>query len=361
MLLALVGLSATARPAAAACRVKGEHTTLADVVVRADRTTTFEVNLADIPARATIGAGSQVRLDVAGAIAFRGSRKNVWFTVARPITTANGVVRLAEGAELVHARADGDGVVASVALWADDVLPGEDKDADEVIAGVRLPCRALRLGDKFGEGDDESDDGEDDSDAADAEADRAPRADPTFEKNLSPALGWWKNRGGRKTLVVRAAPRDDAAGVTLTTATQSEGFFDLEGVERRGDWMRVRRAMAGSELVGWIRRADLEEFNGPLGRGSMCTGNHWGRSGGRGWGGKPPVVRYRGPARIRVGASIEYGDKMIWAKVARSEGFEVLIYEGDPYAELTNIPGVGVYSWWAMVDLADVILPPGTP
>ncbi len=158
MLLALVGLSAAARPAAAGCRVRGEHVTLENVVVRADInrrrwTSTCPTSRRVPPSVLEAACASMCR----ARCSFRGTRKNVWFTVAREIAVANGVVHLAEGAELVHARADGDGVVASVVQWADDVLPGEDKDPDEVIVGVRVPCRAVRLGNKHGENDDDDD------------------------------------------------------------------------------------------------------------------------------------------------------------------------------------------------------------
>lgn len=339
-MLALAASLLSARAAVAGCRVRGEHVTLGDVVVRPDRSdaaTAFEVDLNDVPAQATIGAGNRVRVDVSGAIAFRGSRQNVWFTVARPVVVAGGVVRLVEGAELVHARADGDDVVASVVLWADDVLPGEDKDPDDVILGVRVPCRALRLGSKKGA----SDEVDDDDGGAD----------------LEPALGWWQNRGSRKRIVVRAAPRADADGVTLATETIGEGLFDFEGVEQRGGWLRVRRVVWGAEIVGWIRRAELVAMDGPMGRSTMCVGNHGGGFHGRGWGGKPPVVRYRGPARLRVGARIDFSDGDPWAKVREDTTFEVVIYEDQPYAELTHIPGIGVPSWYAMVSVGDVILP----
>ena len=226
--------------------VRGEHVTLENVVVRADQSTTLDVDLSDIPARATIGAGSSVRLDVSGAIAFRGTRKNVWFTVAREIAVANGVVHLAEGAELVHARADGDGVVASVVQWADDVLPGEDKDPDEVIVGVRVPCRAVRLGNKHGENDDDDDEATAETTTDDA-AEANPASEPhgRFEPDLAPALGWWRNRGPRRSVAVRAAPRADAAVVTLATSVIGEGQFDFEGVEARGAWLRMRRAHLG--------------------------------------------------------------------------------------------------------------------
>jgi hypothetical protein len=223
LLLALVGLSAAARPATAACRIRGEHVTLGDVVVRVDASTTFDVGLSDVPAYATIGTGSHAHIDVSGAIAFQGTRENVWLSVARPVVVANGMVRLTEGAQLVHARADGDGIVASVALWADDVLPGENKDPDDVIAKVRVPCGAVRLGDAQGTGDDE---GDDEGDAAsEADAEPARELDSTFRRDPSPRLGWWRNRGTRKSIVVRAAPRADAAGVTLATETIGEGLF----------------------------------------------------------------------------------------------------------------------------------------
>lgn len=356
MLLALAALPATTRAAAAGCRVRGEHVTLADVVVRADRSTTFEVDLADVPARATIGAGRRVPIDVAGAIAFRATRKNVWFTIAKPVAVANGVVRLTEGAELVHARADGGDVVASIVQWADDVVPGEDKDPDEVIAGIRVPCRALRLGDKEGEGDDSPDD---ESDAA-AEAEPTSEPDHAFEPDVSPPLGWWQNRGSRRRIVVRSAPRADAAGVTLSTSVIGEGLFDFEGVAQRGRWLRVRRAIWGAEIVGWIRRTELVAMDGPMGRSTMCVGEHGGGFHGRGWGGKPPVVRYKGPAHLRVGAAITFGEGQPWAKVRRDETFEVVVYEGHPDAEVTFIPGVGVPSWYALVKTTDVILPTGS-
>ena len=73
------------------------------------------------------------------------------------------------------ARADGYGVDASVVQWADDVLPGEDKDPDEVIVGVRVPCRAVRLGNKHGENDD------DDEATAETTTDDAAEANPASE------------------------------------------------------------------------------------------------------------------------------------------------------------------------------------
>ncbi len=78
--------------------------------------------------------------------------------------------------------------------------------------------------------------------------------------------------------------------------------------------------------------------------GGGCYGEHGGGLGGHGWGGKPPKIAYKGPAELAIGTTVyaEWGGEGAWAKVAkRDPTFEVVVYEGMAWAEVTGVPGVG--------------------
>jgi hypothetical protein len=335
--LALAVTSIALGPGAAradGCVVRGQHVVLADVIVRPSRVAPLAVTLNDAPASARLGArrGAPVTISVEGAIAFQGGRKNVWYRVARPLTVADGMVELQAGARLVDAVARGTDVVASVVMRADDILEGEDKDADETARFVRIPCGALAL------------------DAPEQEEDDAmdiPDADSGDEGR------WWIQRKVGHSTTLRARPRAEALGVVLTT-TLDEYHFAFERVEEHGRWMRVRRLGRGVRVTGWIRRRELEPSDEPEGVGGGCSGDHGAGLSGRGWGGTPPVTVYKGPAHLRVGARLY--DEGRWATVRQSEGFEVEVFawSGRTLVEVTGIPGIGVDSWRARVAPEDV-------
>ncbi|HEY8922783.1 MAG TPA: hypothetical protein VIU64_00310, partial [Polyangia bacterium] len=287
------------------------------------------------PASARVAArrGAPVAITVEGVIAFRGTRKNVWYRVARPITVVDGMVALDAGAQVVDAVSRGTDVVASVVMSADDVLEGEDKGAEETIRFVRIPCAALALDAPAQE---EADDTK--SSAADGNADER---------------RYWIQKKAARSTTLRAQPRADAASVELTTTVDGHRFT-FERVAEHGVWMRVMRAGSGARVTGWIRRDELEPSDGPEASVGGCSGDHGPGLSGRGWGGKPPVTVYKGPARLRVGAKLF--DEDGWATVRRSEGFEVEIFEwnGRTFVEVTGIPGIAVDAWRAQVAPEDV-------
>jgi len=67
-------------------------------------------------------------------------------TAASDYPSPDGTVRLRRGAHLVNARVERESVVASAVLYANDVMEGENKDADEMASPVRIPCSLLTLG-----------------------------------------------------------------------------------------------------------------------------------------------------------------------------------------------------------------------
>jgi hypothetical protein len=188
-LFGLAVIVATAKAVRAdECVVRGEHVVLESVVVRSGDVPVV-VDLAGTSAQARIGVGRGAphTVEVTDAIVFKGTRRNIWYTLARPLTVAHGMVELDAGAKVVNARARGAGVTASVVMSADDVLPGEDKAPDEIIQVVDLPCAALTLDEP---GTDEQDDG--DTEGLDSAGGNAT---------------WWRQR--------RAALRGAACGTAL--------------------------------------------------------------------------------------------------------------------------------------------------
>jgi hypothetical protein len=351
------------------CRVRGQHVTLEDVVVAGRFSDPFRVavKLAGIPAvfRIADTAGAPAEIQVAGAVAFRGRRKNVWYQLARPIELAGGLLRLAAGAQVVSARAQGRDVIASVVMWADDVLPGENKDPEEIIRDVPIPCEALTLGGADDDDDDDetSDESQTDGepgDVKDAEADGDGDGEENDVDGAPPGHGdgtWWWTRGSRHTVRLRARPRADAPSVTLSTVVRGDNLLFFERVEERGGWLRVTRTGGLARITGWIRRADLERRDEVVpGRSTMCTGRHGPGLGGRG--GPPRKIRYKGPARLRIGARITSWRGDPFATVRQDVPFDVVVFEGRSTAEVTRIPGLFFPDWFPMtVDIADVVLP----
>jgi len=251
---------------------------------------------------------------------------------------------LAAGAEVVSARAEGRAVIASVVMWSDDVLDGENKDPEEIVRDVRIPCDALTLGGAGDEDEKEESEVFGDGDAGDEAHDAV----------------WWWTRGARRKVQLRAWPRAHAPAVTISTAYEGEQLFFFRQVGERRGWLRVTRGGAGARVTGWIRRGALERRDEMVvGRSTMCTGRHGPGMGGRGgFGGHPPRIRYKGPARLRIGARIETSEGYPFGTVKQDVSFGVVLIEGAVWAEVSAIPGVHLPEWEAMmVDVADVILP----
>jgi hypothetical protein len=320
--LAVLGVAAIALGPSTAradgCIVRGEHVILENVI--GHPSDLRGIDLKGTPARARIPPASHelATVTVDGAIAFKGRRGNIWYTIQRPLTIAHGMVMLKVGAQIVEARGGASRVIGSAVIRADDVFPGEDKDPEETIRALRIPCAALTL---------------------DQLADR--ENDGEVDVSNSGGDGtWWLQRKSARTAVLHAEPTADAPTVTLATTVEGQQF-SFERIAEDGSWMRVTRSGSGVRAIGWIRRADLEEGDRPAGISGLCSGHGPGLSG-RGWGGKPPSTLYKGPARLRVGAKIDFNG---WsATVKRPEGFHIWVYEsnGRKFVEVTGIPGVAM-------------------
>jgi len=323
---------------AGACVVRGDEVTLEDVVVRPGAAPLI-AHLEGTPVKARIGASRWVpaRLDVEGPIAFKGTRRNVWYTIARALTVSHGMVELAPGAHLVFARARGNDVIASAVLRADDVLPGEDKDPEETLGSLRIPCAALTL----------------DHEVRNVEEDEAGDDDTDVPDDASYVV----TRRAEHSIDLRAGPYESAPRVTLTTVVENERFI-FRRLAESGAWMRVARRGGGVRVAGWVRRARLEAFDGAETSMGGCSGDHGHGLSGRGFGGEQPKTIYNGPVRVRVGAKVDDGSGA-WATVVQPDGFEAHVYDwgGRRHAELT-IPGVGVSPWDATVHPDDVSYPP---
>jgi hypothetical protein len=162
-------------------------------------------------------------------------------------------------------------------------------------------------------------------------------------------------------MILRAAPRDDAPGVTLVS-TVGGRQFDFQRLTERAAWMRVVHEARGVQTTGWIRRADVQSTDGPSGESGGCSGNHGGGLFGRSWGGRPPIVVYKGSARLRIGAKLFYYDDRPWATVLRPDRFEVQVLEwpGRRVVEVLDIPGIGIRPGEATMKVKDLIDPDPT-
>ena len=322
------------------CVVSGKQVVLDSVVVHPANAEPFEVSIGQVPntARIRARAGQPAEIDVAGAIAFKGTAKSVWYTIATPIETNGGVMRLSPGAHLVDAG-DGDGVNGSVVMYAEDVLEGgEGKEPDETVGPVHVLCNALTL------------------DWLDIDAEVPSASDGTC----------WTPRRGAARLELRSSPSMSADVLTYGVLhSDCDGCVVVEGIERRGDWLHVGRTGERSYVSGWVRRAELEKIQDgecPPSRVYGCLGDHGAGEHGVSHRGAPKEL-YEGPVRLRRNTAIfTEPDGSPWAAVERDDTFRVRYVRGDAWAQLTSIPGLVGLPWAldAYVGTSNLILPAPT-
>lgn len=129
---------------------------------------------------------------------------------------------------------------------------------------------------------------------------------------------------------------DSPAGPTsLVLARIGEGGLLLAELERRGDWVRVRRDFAtGATLDGWVRARDVrrvpsEEVHDYL-MGTLIGVGGCGRGGSDG---------YDGPATVRAGALVHH-QRASWARARRDVEVQVHWPAGGEWVRLETIEGV---------------------
>jgi hypothetical protein len=319
---------ALSNPAAADdCVVRGAAASLDQVVVRPSEGPPFTVALAGISAVARLDdEGLPATVAISGVVAFTGTTRDVWYTVATPVTAASGMVRLLRGARLVGVRARGSHMLGSAVVRAGDVHVGHNREPDEKIEGISVPCDALTL---------------DDLDHADEATPGSMGGDGTT----------WGLRGRRRRMVLRSAPSPAATAVVVVAPG---GEVDLVGerlAEREG-WMQITTAAESVRLTGWIPRQQLEHLDSVVGGGSTC-------------GCSPAPLfatiyadrkpHYQGPARIAPGTVLSGpGGVGSWARVEKAAEFQIVIFDGSDSVEVTAIPGVAGLRSYGYVQRAAV-------
>jgi len=317
VLLLLVGAGSRAYADAPkhGCVVKGTSVTLEQVSIQPVGDTAIELGLAGVPveARLPVKCGAPLDLRVGGSLAFRAKRDHVWLTVARDITSSDGLVSARKGAHVIDACVRGDRVIASAVTYSDDVLEGEAKPADEIVTPFDIPCDALVL-------------------------DTIALPDAVLDPGASENDHYWKLRGERSKIALHVAP-SAASPTRILESPSCSGCIQLLEVTVKKDWVEVEVGGEGVTATGWVKRSAVERIPDDTrgGRGYMCSGNH----GGGGWGESPAIGSIERDAIVAAGTHVFTGPGTgLWGVFALDTRVKVRIHPGSPWAELRRVPGL---------------------
>jgi len=326
VVVAAVTLATPARADPPACVIRGEHVSVLDLEVRAG-SATFTATISNVPVVATSSPGKPIDLAVAGVIAFHGTAHRIWYTLTAPTVVADGMVTLVPGSHVVSDRDDGADVIGDGVVYAEDVLPGEDKAPDEQVGSIRVPCSRLSL---------------------DWQSyDEAPRVTGDGTQ--------WRAIADKTKLVIHSAASAGSSSVVYAALSCGGECFALTGITHRSGWRQVSASNEGVTVTGWVPDTELRAIPGDvmLGYAYGCSGHH----------GHGMVVRPGSPpprsARIRIGTTI-YAEpgRSPWASVLANATFEVRVQPGQPWVEVTGIPGVSGAFVRAFVPLSTVTFLP---
>jgi hypothetical protein len=298
------------------------------------------LNISDVSVAVHVApqAGATTTIEVLGPLRFMASRTNVWFSLAQDYSSSDGTVSMHRGAKLVHAYLDGNSVIAAPVTYARDVLPGEDKDADEFVVSIRVPCSMLTLDAPI----DEMSDGW-------AEGNRSAEKAATGS--------WWEPLVKARRVRLYAHPWKGSPFVDIVHRYCYE-CFTFAQIGQQGEWLKVRSGGEGVSVRGWLRRSTMKEVPRPiLGRGYGCDGDHM--SGNVFDCDRRKGTVYDGPAtlkaRTQVFATPGRGE---WATVVEDVKVQVRYDEGDTWAQVGDVPGVRFGKWLrAYVPLTALVLP----
>jgi len=264
---------------------------------------------------------------VSGAVSFTAyGGPGIWYTARTD--ASDGMVSVGRGAKVVGQRARGGVLFGRAVLYADDMLEGDDKEPDQDVGALQIPCSKLSL----------------DWDGGAAPADTA---DSDDEPEITGDGTYWKSRRG-PTLELFASPTTKARSVTVRALSCSgEGCLWVESIEAKTGW---RKVIAANEamVVGWVRANQLVRVpdGTAVGYSYGCHGHHGvPRSDG------PRPTTLPVPVRITRGTKIYAQPKVgPWAEVLVEDGFMARYAPGDAWARVTYIPGVREGSAWVPVD-----------
>lgn len=319
LLVAIVAL-APRLARAETCVVRGTHVTLQEGTVRPKGEAAFQLGIDDVAAAATLPTrcGAPTLLEVTGPVAFTIERENVWMNLSRDVTTADGIVTLKHGASVIDACVVGDRVLAKVATYSNDILPGENKRPDSFIRNVEIPCDALTL------------------DHVDNDADdflMPMSADATDN-------GFELRNPNRTSVTLRAQPNVKARGVTYEEPNCSGGCIQLHEIRGQKSWVLVETGGEGALARGWVHRSELKAVPDMAWMSSYgCFGDHRGGELFEGSFGPQNYVEREGT--VRAGTKI-YADGGTgeWGRFTTATHVKVRIENGSSWAELRVVPGI---------------------
>jgi hypothetical protein len=313
--LVLLLLVAHAHAEPARCVVAGRSVTLQEIAVKPPGAEPFQLGIDAVPAIAHLPSrcGAPLDLDIGGALVFSASRENVRLSLAREITTPDGLVTLKRGAEVIDACMRGDRVIASAILENDDVLAGENKPASQQVKNIEIPCDALTL-------------------------DAVELAEADFFMGDENARQW-ELRDEASSIALFVQPNTNAPS-RIYESPSCVGCIKLDEVRRTRHWVLVEASGLGVAARGWVRRSLVKQLpdEGRTYGGLMCTGDH---GGGGFWGESPSPSSVEREATVRVGTTVYAGEgTSAWGTFARDERVKVRITQGSPWAELRRVSGL---------------------
>lgn len=277
------------------CTVHGANIDLDEVVVRVPGEAPLSLSVRGVDVTAHPRAGMHEVMVRAGLL-FSGVSASPVFSLARPVETAFGLVRLSTSAQLSRVRSLGDGASVTAELGRLVRIPG-----------LAIPCDALTL--------------ESPPEAAPGPA--APEGDGTY----------WVPR--ERSLIVRLRP---GAGPGIRLRARIPAVVRMVRTEVRQDHFRLVWVMAtGSRITGWVARTSVRPW----------TNHGWGSTGGSGRPGCMPGGRragtglYAGPATIRPGAEVHTRPNgPTWAAFRSSDPVPVYYVRGETWVQVRAAPGV---------------------
>lgn len=294
------------------CILAAHALSLFDVTVQPIGDQPFQTDVHDVRTTAQLPAhcGDPIALDFGGDLAFSGTRTEVWMSIARDVTTSDGLVTLRRGSKVVDACERDGRVFASAVLYSDDVLPGEHKPGTEVVHDVELPCDALSL-----EGVD----------------------DPDDMVGVPAPVATYHYEGEQTHLLLRRKPDARYGGHVIASA--AFGTTTFVELARKGDWIFVEDSGEAVSVRGWIKRSllrrDPTEYT--TGRSYGCSGDHDRGLSGFGFGGN--AVEH--DALVRVGTTLYAGDGTApWGVFARESRITVWITPGSLWAYVSHVQGL---------------------
>ncbi len=312
-----------------ACIVGGDHITLDHVIVHLDSGATLDLLVQDVPIVATLGTKAPVALAIDGAIAFRATTASVWFSLVTRTTSSDGLVVMGAWSRFVADHADGADMIGNAVIYSDDVMQGEAKSPNELVANLRVACDRLSL--EWGS------------------TEQLP--DATRDGTQ------WQSVNGKNRLVLYREPKLGASSVVYSSPSCIGSCFSLVGISHRDGWREVAAHNEGVAVTGWVPERELTLVPNDVGLGYSyeCAGHHFDSRFNSLFFDATPAIS----TQIKVGTTIfATPGKDAWAIVRTNTTFDVVKTPGSAWAEVIRIPGIARPGLRAYVPVSALVSAP---